>query len=238
MEKSQNENNIYEQKGINISNESSLHLQLKKWYYKPNDRLEASMDGYVIDIIRNEELIEIQTKNFSSIKKKLTNLLTKYQVTLIHPIAIEKTIIKISNDGKEIKKRKSPAKGSIYDIFDELIRIPELVNNKNLKIEIPMIKMQEIRRNDGKGSWRRKGVSILDKRLLEVVEVIRLNDITDFIKIIPNNSELTLTNKSLSKQLSLSVAKTSKITYCMRKMGIIEQIGKQGNELIFGFKNQ
>jgi len=54
---------------IGTLNEKSLHADLKKWYTQPGDQLEVPLDGYYIDIVRDDMLIEIQTRNFSSIKK-------------------------------------------------------------------------------------------------------------------------------------------------------------------------
>jgi hypothetical protein len=39
---------------------------------RPGDRFEVPVDGFVIDIAQEDLLIEIQTRNFSSIKSKLT----------------------------------------------------------------------------------------------------------------------------------------------------------------------
>jgi len=50
--------------------EYSLHSDIKKWYFCPGDHFEVKMYNYIIDIKRDDLLVEIQTKNFSAIKKK------------------------------------------------------------------------------------------------------------------------------------------------------------------------
>lgn len=47
--------------GIGRLNEGPLHAALKRWCARPGDRLEAVVDGYVIDIVRADLLLEIQT---------------------------------------------------------------------------------------------------------------------------------------------------------------------------------
>ena len=42
-------------------NEKPLHAALKAWVAQPGDALETPLDGYVIDIIHGEQLVEIQT---------------------------------------------------------------------------------------------------------------------------------------------------------------------------------
>jgi hypothetical protein len=47
--------------GIGQLNEKALHASLKQWYARPGDRFEVAVGGFVIDIVRAELLIEIQT---------------------------------------------------------------------------------------------------------------------------------------------------------------------------------
>jgi hypothetical protein len=67
-------------------------------------------------------------------------------------------------------RRKSPRRGKLEDLFLELVRIPHLINHPNLTLEVLLIREEEIRHADGKGSWRRRGVSIIDHRLLEIID--------------------------------------------------------------------
>ena len=55
---------------IGLLNEKPLHASLKEWYAQPGDRFEVAVDGFVIDIVRDDLLLEIQTGNFASIKSK------------------------------------------------------------------------------------------------------------------------------------------------------------------------
>jgi len=104
--------------------EKSLHADLKAWVEQPNDQIEVRVDGFVIDIVRSDLLIEIQTRNFSGIKRKLQKLLDKHQIHLLHPIAQEKWIVRQTTDGELISRRKSPKRGRIEDIFNQLIYVP------------------------------------------------------------------------------------------------------------------
>ena len=65
-------------KGIGTLQENSLHAALKTWYAQPGDQLECKVDGYVIDLVRGDLLVEVQTANFSAIKRKLLKLLEIY----------------------------------------------------------------------------------------------------------------------------------------------------------------
>ncbi|GAG31638.1 unnamed protein product, partial [marine sediment metagenome] len=48
-------------KSIGLLNEKPLHAALKEWYARPEDRLEASVAGFVIDVVQGDLLVEIQT---------------------------------------------------------------------------------------------------------------------------------------------------------------------------------
>ncbi|MGH4138977.1 hypothetical protein [Clostridium sp.] len=224
---------VLEQSGININNEKSLHSSIKQWYAMPGDRLEVKVDKYIIDLVREDSLIEIQTRNFSAIGNKLRDLVKYNVVRLVHPIAIEKYIVTMDDSNKLISRRKSPKKGKLLDLFDELIRIPDLIDEENFTLEILMTKEEEIRCKDGKGSWRRKGISIVDRKLVEVVEKVIFVDKKDFLRFLPEELPENFTNKELAKILKITVYKARKVTYCLRKMGIIKEVGKLRNELIF-----
>ena len=58
---------------ISTLNEKSLHAALKEWYARRGDRLEVSVDGFLVDIVRprrgkraRDLLVEIQTGNFAN----------------------------------------------------------------------------------------------------------------------------------------------------------------------------
>ena len=69
--------------------ERSLHAALKRWYARPGDRAEVPLDGYVIDLVRGDTLIEIQTRGFAKLARKLTRLVRNHRVRLVFPIARE-----------------------------------------------------------------------------------------------------------------------------------------------------
>jgi len=233
MEETEDVVYILEQSGININNEKSLHSSIKQWYAIPGDRLEVKVDKYIIDLVREDSLIEIQTRNFSAIGNKLRALVKYNKVTLVHPIAIEKYIVIVEDSNNIISRRKSPKKGKLVDLFNELIRIPDLIDEENFVLEILMTKEEEIRCKDGKGSWRRKGISIVDRKLVEVVEKVTFSQGKDFLRFLPEDLPENFTNKELAKTLKITVYKARKVTYCLRKMKLIKEVGKSRNELIF-----
>lgn len=220
--------------GIGVRNEKSLHAALKQYYARPGDHLEVAVDGFIVDIMRGDTLIEIQTRNLSAIRRKLVALLEEHPVRLIHPVTAEKWIVRMSASGKKIiGRRKSPKLGHLTELFDELVSIPDLINHPNLVLEIAMIREEEIRRADGRGSWRRRGQSIHDRKLLKVLETTTFEKKQDFAHFIPERLEQPFSNASLAHKLSRPINSVRRMTFCLKKMGVIEKVGKNRNELLF-----
>ncbi len=79
--------------GINTYNEKPLHAALKQVYALPGDQVEVKVDGYIIDLVRGDLLIEIQTGSFSPLKNKLARLVDTHPLRLVYPVPLEKWIL-------------------------------------------------------------------------------------------------------------------------------------------------
>ena len=55
---------------IGSLNEKPLHAALKEWYRQEGDQVEAPMEGFVVDLVRDGLLIEIQTRGFASMRSQ------------------------------------------------------------------------------------------------------------------------------------------------------------------------
>jgi hypothetical protein len=213
--------------------ESSLHAALKLLYASRGGRQEVLVDGYLIDVVLDDLLVEIQTRNFSALKPKLIILLEKHAVRLVHPIALKKWIVTLPKHGdRPISRRKSPKKGRIEDLFNELVHIGHLVSHPDMQVELLHTYEEEIRRDDGQGSWRRKGVSIVDRRLLEVIEERTLNFPKDYLSMLPKRLPQPFTNRHLAEALKIRLNLAQKMSYSLRAMGILVIREKSGNALL------
>jgi hypothetical protein len=222
--------------GIGTLQESSLHAALKVWYAKPGDQFEVRVDGAIIDIVRGKQLIEIQTRNFMGIKRKLERLTEHHRVRLIYPIAQEKWIVKLDEAMlTQLSRRKSPKKGRVEQVFMEMVNIADLVAHKNFSLEVVFIREEEVwsmaRRNQRRPSWRRGGWTRHDRRLIEVTEHKLFKSLADYRALIPSSLGASFTNRELAATLRVPVYHARRITYCMRHMGILESCGKRGREM-------
>ena len=219
---------------IGTLNEKSLHASLKTWYTQPGDELEVRINGYVIDIVRGDQLIEIQTRNFSALKEKLAELTTHFQVRLVHPIPREKWILRIGADGrKRIGRRKSPKRGCVEYLFSELVSFPQLAVQPNLSIEVLLTQEEVLWKDDGKGSWRRKKWSISDHRLMNVLESIVFTTRSDYQNLLPPSLPREFTTDDLKQSIGASQRLAGQMAYCLREMEVIKKIGKRRNAYLY-----
>lgn len=219
---------------IGVLNEKPLHATLKLQYAEPNDIFEVPVDGFLIDIVRGDLLIEIQTQGFASIKHKLTSLVERHPVRLVYPIAQEKWILKLAEDGQsQTSRRKSPRRGALEDIFEELVSIPELLSHLNFSIDVVFTKEEEIRRYDRTRGWRRKGWVTHERRLLQIVSRELLNTPDELCALIPSFLVEPFTTHDLAMAMNRSRRFAQKMVYCLRRMGSITPAGKRGNAVLY-----
>lgn len=212
--------------------EYSLHQEIKKACSISGDKFEVKLGKYIVDILRENLIIEVQTKNFSALKEKLQILTSNHQVRLVYPLVERKWITYVTKNNIVIDRRKSPRKGVLTDVFRELVMIPHLMGRENFSLEVLFIDEEEIRCADGKGSWRR-GVSIKERKLLSVNKRVVFQDKSDYLKVLPEELKEFFTNRELSKVAKIPIRTAQQITYCLRKSGIIQTLQKRGKAYLY-----
>ncbi|MCZ2099690.1 MAG: hypothetical protein LC121_26200 [Anaerolineae bacterium] len=218
--------------------EKSLHAALKAHYALPGDALECDLGGYVIDIVRglpdNPSCIEIQTGSLGKMKPKLAALLDRYPVRVVHPIAQERHIVRIDADGVIVSRRKSPRRGTVYELFPELVSFPALMTHPNLSLDVALVREEAVWIDDGRGSWRRKRWSIHDRRLIDVVGVVTLAAPADFAALLPTDLPPEFDSGELAKAIRQPRYVAQKMAYCLRAMGVLTATGKRGRAWVYG----
>ncbi|MFV2089683.1 MAG: hypothetical protein ACC642_03425, partial [Pseudomonadales bacterium] len=145
--------------GIGTLNEGRLHQALKALYVDESGEAEISVGDYVADVRGADNVLyEIQTGSFTPLKKKLARLLEDHRVVLVYPIAAVRYIVKLPTDpDAEATRRKSPKRGDLTHVVEELVSIPTLLNHPNFELEVVLIELDEFRRHDPEHVRRRNG---------------------------------------------------------------------------------
>ena len=207
---------------IGTMNEASLHAEIKQWYLEDGDCTEMKLGGYLIDIIRGELLIEIQTSYLYKIREKLKALLPKYRIRLVCPIAVHKWITRCDADLNLLSRRRSPKQGHVLSIFDQLVYLPSQVLNPNFSLELLLVEQEDIWIDDGRGSWRRNHWSIADRSLLAVCGKQVFNSPKDYLAVIPCDLTQEFSSQELAIHLEISRKLATKILYCLSGMKLID----------------
>lgn len=215
---------------IGTLRETELHAQLKRYYARPIDQLEAAVDGYVVDVLRDSAIVEIQTHNFTALKPKLPRLLANHLVTLVHPVAVAKWIVTLDARCRPVRRRKSPRGGRLEDVFLELVSCPELMINPNLTLEVILIHEEE-HRLPARRRWR--DWRVCNRRLLAVIDRVVFSTPDDFRRFIPRELPQPFTSGELAAALDRPLMLAQKITYCLRRMGVIEPVGRRRRAVLY-----
>lgn len=215
---------------IGTLREKPLHASLKRWYSRSGDRIEVPVDGFVIDLVREDLLIEVQTRGFSSMKQKITTLLDLgHRVRVVHPIPIDKWIVKVDADGTVLSRRRSPKHGNPTDVFAELVSFPNLLADPRLEIDVILTNEEEYRRYTPNRSWRRKGWTIEERRLIDVVDTLLISNTDDLAALLPAGLSDPFTTADLATELGRPRRSAQQMAYCLRIADVIVAVGKRGN---------
>jgi len=179
----------------------------------------------------------VQTGSFGPLKEKVKQLTRDSKVRIVHPIVFQKYIELYDTEGRLLRRRKSPRKGSAWDLFNALIYAPELPLLKNLTIELAVVDIVEKRLDDGKGSWRRKGVSINDRFLEAWRHSVVLSKKKDYYQFVPFKKREAFTVRDLAEKTGINAVLARKVLYVLAKMELVERKGKRGNAVVYQIRN-
>ncbi len=218
---------------IGSLNEKPLHAGLKEWYRREGDQMEAPVEGFVVDLVRDELLIEIQTRSFSAMRRKLDRLLDSYALRLVHPVAAEKWIVKLDDDGGEVSRRRSPKRGIPADVCAELVSFPTLLSHPNFALEIALVEEEEVRRPDAKKGWRRNGYVIEERRLVDVVDTVELACPEDLLGLLPDGLPDPFTTADLATGMGRTRHAAQEVAYCLRESGAVATAGRDKRGILY-----
>ena len=219
---------------IGLLNEKPLHAALKEWYAHEEDAFEVEVDGYVIDVVSAAHLVEIQTGPCAPLKTKLRTLVPQHAMRLVIPIAREKWLVKLPKEpGGKVRRRKSPKRGRVEELFKELVSFPDLICHENFSLEVLLIQEEEVRRHVPGRRWRRNGWVTEERRLLAVVERRLFTGPQDLLALVPTTLPAQFTTADLAAAMQIPRWLAQKAAFCLRNMDAIAQIGKRGNAYLY-----
>lgn len=205
---------------IGTLNEGSLHRGLKRWLAEPGDRFEVPLDEFVIDIVRGDLLIEIQTGAIGAMGRKLDHLLEHHHIRVVHPMP---AIRWLEQPGKP--RRRSPTKRSIWNLFDELVSIPTLLDHPHLELHIVLVEETELRSGTEMVQRGRRG-RVVDRRLDDVVDERLFVSADELLEVIPDELANPFTTAELASAAHIRRDLAQRACYVLRHTGLISEVDR------------
>jgi hypothetical protein len=216
--------------------ETSLHRELKRLYAGPAARTEVVLDNYRIDAVSRGRLIEIQHGSLAAIRDKIRKLVERHRVLVVKPIVRQKLLVKqAALDGPALSRRLSPKRGTLLDIFEELVYFTRVFPHPRLSLEVVLVDVEEWR-YPGHGRrrrWRKNDHVVADQRLIHVGEGVRLRKPADLLRLMPAGLAAEFHTGQLAEHCQIRRHVAQRIAYCLREMQAIQHVGKQGNTLLY-----
>jgi hypothetical protein len=217
---------------IGTLNEGALHAQLKEWYRQPGDLLEQQVGGYVIDLVRGEQLVEVQTGGFSPLRKKLAALAQEHRVRLVAPIAVSRRIVRLSDEGEILSSRRSPRRGCLHDVFERLVSIPALLAHPNFQLEVLLTHQDELRMFKPGRAYRRRGWVVQGRSLVSVEQSVLITSPADAARLLPE-LDATFDTAELAAAGCIDRRLAQRMAYCLRALDVITPVGKRGGAVVY-----
>ena len=164
--------------------EMSLHRALKERYATGGDgRSEVVVGRFRIDAVDDMgRLIEVQSGPLGPLAGKLRRLLPDHRMRIVKPVVLTRRVVRKSRlDGPDLSSRRSPKRGALLDVFDDLIGVVRLFPHSNLDIEVLGVTIDEVR--VPRRRW--PGYTIADRRLGAIHETTSLASASDLWALLP-----------------------------------------------------
>ena len=108
-----------------------------------------------------------------------------------------------------------------------------MITHPNFKLDVLLTEEEEYWVDDKKGSWRRKGWSKKDRKLISVSKKIEFNSVKDFISLLPNDLPGKFTTSDVKGKASISIRESQQMCYTLRRAGLIKHIGMKSRSKLY-----
>ena len=212
--------------------ENHLHKALKYHYAGESGAVEQKVGNYIVDVVFEHSIVEIQTANFSGFRTKLNGLLSEHKVKVVLPLLRRLTLQKIDIEG-EVSRRKSPRSETLADAFVHLSYIAKLLCHPNLTLDFAFVHVEETREYLPRRKRWQKQFKTTEKQLVGIYEIRTIESFLDLYKEFEAQLAMPFSTKDLAVVLNRPTKLARRAAYCFRESGITQQVGKQGNALLY-----
>lgn len=215
-------------KGIGTLGEKSLHLSLKYYFAPDPETHERPLGNFVADAVTEDGVVEIQTRSLSRLKPKLEAFLPLCPVTVVHPVAADKWVCKVSEDGELLSRRKSPRHESVYSAMREIYTLRDYLLHPRFRLCIIAVELEEYAVQLGK---RRR--EKLDRVPLALRALWMFESPEDYAALLPRALPETFTASELRDAIHTPEMQARLYLSLLSRMNMIAPAGKRAREKLW-----
>ena len=182
--------------GINTYAEKRLHRVLKCYYEPDVTRHEQKVGRYFADVLRENEIVEIQTASLHPLKTKIAYYLreTPYQITVVHPVFTKRWIRWLDpDDGSVSAPRRSPKKENAITAAADLVYLCDHLTEPRLRFRFPLLEVEDYRLLNGRSADRKHHSSRYERFPMALLDELTVECPAEYGKLFPADLPQTFT---------------------------------------------
>lgn len=219
---------------IGTLGEKTLHAVLKHYFEPDPGYHEVKIGSFFADVASPKGITEIQTRNLYAIRRKLDFFLISYKVTLVHPIAVNKTVCWLDPaSGEVVSKRRSPKKAMLYSALKELPAIAEFIDDPNLTVCLILCDVEEYRLLDGYGKDKKDKATKYEKIPTALHDIYYLHESRDLMMLLPPELSDTFTFEQFEKAVKLDRISAHRALKMFCNFGLVSRSGNEGRKYVY-----
>lgn len=217
--------------------ERGLHRSLKSHFCPDESKHEIKIGRYVADACDGKTIFEIQTGNFSPLRKKIQFYLenTDFNIVIVRPIAQNRRIFWLDEDSGELKKapRLSSKHEPLASGIADILYLIDFLGTERVSFCFVMMEIDEVRLLDGYGKQKKIRATSVDRVAGEIYSLHYIKSALDvkneLFTLLPNEQ---FDRETLAKSLKLKGLKLWSAQKLLLETNLLV-CEKQGNKLIF-----
>lgn len=215
--------------GIGTLGEKTLHACIKH-YFEPDPLChETRLGRYVADVVNADGIVEIQTRHFYALRKKLLAFLAMGTVTVVYPVAAKKWVVWVDvQTGEVTKRRKSPKRWQAFEILPELYALRDLLGHPNLRFCVMMLELEEYRCLNGWSEDKKRGSMRYESIPVRLIDEVWIRGEEDYAALVPEGLEERFTAAQLGREMRLRGRRAWQALRVLCELGAIVRVGKRG----------
>lgn len=224
----------YADEGIGSYSERSLHKIVKLFLEPDEEYHEIKYLGSVADVLRGDEILEIQTRALGRLRPKLDKFLKEKRVTVVFPIASETRIFWLDKETGEMSPpRKSPKRCGIYDAVFELYNIRDYISNPRFSLKLIFLSVDEFRYRGARVLGKERRKMRIERIPTSISEIIDLNSPEDYKIFFPEGIGDEFCAADLERAVGHGFSHGYSLVRLLRSSSLIDDGVKMGRRIVY-----